>query len=223
VEEPEVGHTRGDPNGVTSTGIPVVPGDDYTPAPGINCYVTYNAPAGTTAANGDLDGGPTVLTSPAIDLAGSSVEVSYAAFVYCNDAALPAEADFLVVQVSADGTTWVTADTVGTTSSAWQVRTFRMNDFIVPTATSRVRFSINDTPNNSVTEAAVDAVRMVATVCEQANPCPADLDGDSQVSASDLAMILGAWGQAGATDLDGDGTTGAPDLAAVLAAWGACP
>jgi hypothetical protein len=214
---------RGDPNGVTSTGIPVVPGDDYTPAPGINCYVTYNAPAGTTAANGDLDGGPTVLTSPAIDLAAASVEVSYAAFVYCNDAALPAEADFLVVQVSADGSTWVTADSVGTTSSAWQVRTFRMNDFIVPGTTSRIRFVINDTPNNSVTEAAVDAVRMVATVCEQSNPCPADLDGDAQVSASDLAAVLAAWGQAGSTDLDGDGTTGAPDLAAVLAAWGACP
>ena len=100
---------------------------------------------------------------------------------------------------------------------------FRMNDFIVPTAASRMRFVLNDTPNNSVTEAAVDAVRMVATVCERSNPCPADLDGDAQVSASDLAAILAAWGQAGPTDLDGDGTTGAPDLAAVLAAWGACP
>jgi hypothetical protein len=214
---------RGDPNGVTSTGVPVVPGDDYTPAPGVNCFVTYNAPPGTTAANGDLDGGPTVLTSPAIDLLGSDVQVSFATFFYCNDAALPAEADFLVTQVSSDGTTWVTADTVGTTSSQWQVRSFRMNDFIVPSAATRMRFVVNDTPNNSVTEAAVDAIRMVATVCEQANPCPADLDGDDAVTASDLAAILAAWGQPGPTDLDGDGTTGAPDLAVVLAAWGGCP
>lgn len=51
--------------------------------------------------------------------------------------------------------------------------------------------------------------------------CPADLDGDGQVSASDLAVLLGAWGTPGA-DLDGDGTTTASDLAVLLGAWGSC-
>jgi len=214
---------RGNPNGVTSGGVPVVPEDDFTPAPGVNCFVTYNAPPGTAASAGDLDGGPTVLTSPAIDLAGLEAEVSFAAFFYCNDVNLPAEADFLLVQVSANGTSWVTADTIATTNSQWEVRSFRLNDFIQPSATTRIRFLTNDTPNNSITEAAVDSVRIVATVCEQAPACPADLNGDRAVNAADLAVILGGWGQPGPSDIDGDGTTNAADLAAALGAWGACP
>lgn len=47
----------------------------------------------------------------------------------------------------------------------------------------------------------------------------ADLDGDGDVGAADLAILLGAWGTPGA-DLDGDGTTGAADLAILLGAWG---
>ena len=60
------------------------------------------------------------------------------------------------------------------------------------------------------------------TVGAPAPACPADLNGDGNVSAADLAFLLGAWGTAGA-DLDGDGTTGAPDLSAMLNAWGPCP
>ncbi len=46
-----------------------------------------------------------------------------------------------------------------------------------------------------------------------------DFDGDGVVGASDLAMLLGAWGLGGATDLDGDGVTGASDLALLLSLW----
>lgn len=55
--------------------------------------------------------------------------------------------------------------------------------------------------------------------------CPADLDGDLEVGASDLTMLLGDWGAIGGStaDLDGDGVVGPSDLAALLAAWGACP
>jgi hypothetical protein len=53
--------------------------------------------------------------------------------------------------------------------------------------------------------------------------CPADIDGDGVVGASDLSTLLGAWGGAGAADIDGDGSVGASDLSALLGAWGACP
>jgi hypothetical protein len=46
-----------------------------------------------------------------------------------------------------------------------------------------------------------------------------DLDGSGAVDAADLAVLLGAWGQPGASDLDGNGTTDAADLAALLGAW----
>jgi hypothetical protein len=49
----------------------------------------------------------------------------------------------------------------------------------------------------------------------------ADLDCDGVVGASDLAVLLGAWGQPGDADLDGDGVVGASDLAELLGAWSA--
>ncbi|MFM7051595.1 MAG: M12 family metallo-peptidase [Planctomycetota bacterium] len=53
-------------------------------------------------------------------------------------------------------------------------------------------------------------------------PCPADLDNDRIVSASDIAILLNSWGGTGG-DLDGNGTTNGADLTILLNAWGACP
>ncbi|MEE8155394.1 MAG: hypothetical protein V3T53_10625 [Phycisphaerales bacterium] len=56
-------------------------------------------------------------------------------------------------------------------------------------------------------------------------PNPADLDGDGNVGASDLLMLLAAWGTdpGGPPDFDGDGNVGAEDLLVLLANWGPCP
>ncbi len=55
--------------------------------------------------------------------------------------------------------------------------------------------------------------------------CPADLDGDDDVGASDLAMLLGNWGPnvGHPADLTRDGSVGAEDLAILLGSWGPCP
>jgi hypothetical protein len=53
-------------------------------------------------------------------------------------------------------------------------------------------------------------------------PCVGDLDGDNNVGAADLAILLGQWGGAGSGDLDGSGSVGAADLALLLGAWGSC-
>ncbi len=55
--------------------------------------------------------------------------------------------------------------------------------------------------------------------------CPQDLDGDGQVEAFDLAIVLGAWVpcEGCAMDFDDDGQVNAFDLAQVLGAWGSCP
>jgi hypothetical protein len=69
----------------------------------------------------------------------------------------------------------------------------------------------------------VCANRAIDTCASCAPKCPADIDGDGTVGASDLASLLNAWGTANAVaDLDGDGVVGASDLAALLNAWGAC-
>lgn len=47
-----------------------------------------------------------------------------------------------------------------------------------------------------------------------------DINGDGAVNASDLALLLGAWGTANpASDLDHNGLVGGPDLAILLGAW----
>jgi hypothetical protein len=55
--------------------------------------------------------------------------------------------------------------------------------------------------------------------------CPADLDGDGDVGAFDLANLLGNWGPnvGHPADLTGDGSVGAEDLAILLGSWGPCP
>lgn len=54
--------------------------------------------------------------------------------------------------------------------------------------------------------------------------CEADLSGDGQVNANDLALMLGAWGPgSGPADLSGDNQVNSTDLALLLGAWGACP
>ena len=53
-----------------------------------------------------------------------------------------------------------------------------------------------------------------------------DVDGDGAVGGTDLAAVLGAWGQTSSTagylaaDLNGDSTVDASDLSIVLAQWG---
>jgi len=66
----------------------------------------------------------------------------------------------------------------------------------------------------------------IASTCEQCGTkptCPADFDGNSVVDASDLAVILGAWGTVNpAIDLNGSGVIDGGDLAVLLGAWGPC-
>ena len=53
-------------------------------------------------------------------------------------------------------------------------------------------------------------------------PCPADLNDDRIVDASDLATLLVSWGGPGG-DLDGNTVTDAADITVLLVSWGACP
>ena len=62
------------------------------------------------------------------------------------------------------------------------------------------------------------AIRAVANLV----PCPADISGDGQVNANDLASVLAGWGGP-AGDLDGNGVTDGLDLSTILGGWGPCP
>ena len=104
----------------------------------------------------DLDGGPTVLTSPALDLSAGNAELTYAYWFYNDDN----DADFLKLEIAtnAAGTNWVTARTYTGLLGGWNTAVVDIGSIVAPTATTRMRFSVSDNPNNSVTEAAIDDV-----------------------------------------------------------------
>ncbi|MCC7013944.1 MAG: hypothetical protein IT454_15415 [Planctomycetes bacterium] len=147
---------RGDPIGTTQNAVQAQPEVDNPAGTGVNCYFTDQGTAGSTnVGEADLDGGPTVLTSPAIDLSSGIGEISYAYWLYNDDGD-----DSLTVQVAtnAAGTNWVTARTYTGLAGGWATDTVDVSAFLTPTATTRIRFSVSDNPNNSVTEAAIDDV-----------------------------------------------------------------
>ncbi|MDI9404516.1 MAG: hypothetical protein QM516_11650 [Limnohabitans sp.] len=50
---------------------------------------------------------------------------------------------------------------------------------------------------------------------------PADLNNDGTVDATDLAILLGNWGEPGVSDINGNGFTDGQDLSFLLNAWSA--
>jgi hypothetical protein len=151
------------------------------------CYVTDNR-AGAL----DVDYGPTNLDSPLFDFSTASDPViCYARWIYCDDFMPPAQ-DFLDVQLSYDGgTTWVTAEHVSG-AGGWERRELRVRDYVSLTAQVQLRFSVGDNPNNSITEAAIDAVRVYDLWCPAGLPCDTNCDGAVNVFDIDpfvLAMV----------------------------------
>ena len=76
------------------------------------------------------------------------------------------------------------------------------------------------------------AVPGVTFVCEApyvCGDCPIDMDGDGDIGASDLAVLLGSWGPyapgdgAECLDVNDNGVIDAADLATLLGNWGPCP
>jgi hypothetical protein len=65
----------------------------------------------------------------------------------------------------------------------------------------------------------------VPDVCE-VDPCPGDVTNGGSVDATDLSVILAAWGTNGQGEFDADadnsGLVDGGDLALVLSGWGPC-
>jgi len=171
---------RGFPAGDGTRGDPVT---DYDGSG--QCYLTGNAPG-----NSDVDGGPTRLISPTLDLGGASdAGLRYAWWFVCDDDLPPAQ-DFLDVEVSNDdGASWMLIESIVGTEG-WVEKTVYINDIIDPeplTAQMKIRFSVMDNPNNSKTEAGIDAVEVFDLACVVA--ATGDFDGDGDVDLDDFARF----------------------------------
>ncbi|NNF43801.1 MAG: hypothetical protein HKO59_14725 [Phycisphaerales bacterium] len=204
-------------DGAWEIGVPAGDGDRGDPVADFDgsgaCALT-----GNQAGNSDVDGGPTRLVSAAIDVSGlPDPQLGYARW-FTND---DQDEDRLTVELSDDdGASWTEVESVGG-GTGWTQVTFAVADFVTPTSTVRVRFSATDNPNNSVTEAAIDAVRFFAAECDEV---PGDVDGDGDADFSDLLILISSWGKcppdvACPADLNGDGTVDFIDLLEVLSSW----
>ncbi|MSR18410.1 MAG: hypothetical protein EXS00_04450 [Phycisphaerales bacterium] len=195
------------------------PGDDHTAA-GTNCWITGQHVSGGAGSN-DIDGGITTLTSPTYNMAGQSgADLSFWLW-YSNNTGGGAAADVLPIEISNNGgTTWVALETIPTDGStnAWVKKTYRVSNFVAPTASVRFRVRAQDFGSGSLVEAAIDDVEITGLQCS-APSIPGDLDGDGLVNGTDMAILLGAFGSSAGGDINGDGVTDGVDLAIQVANW----
>lgn len=199
-------------DGEWERGIPAGPGDRGDPTSDYDgsgqAYLTANRPG-----NSDVDGGPTRLTSPPIDLQDVDAVISYARWFYNDDGD-----DRLTVEVSNDdGSTWALVESVGA-FSGWAPADFRVSEHTEPSSTIRVRFSASDNPNDSVTEAALDAFRVTQIDCDGIGDFalvvpPLSGGAAANVTISGAAPSSRAWL---AYSLTGPGSTFVPPLDVTL-------
>ncbi|MCH7721163.1 MAG: hypothetical protein IH988_09285 [Planctomycetes bacterium] len=184
------------------------------------CFVTGNG------FDEDVDEGPVALVSPTIDLSAATDWVLRYARWFTNDDG----DDFLTVEISNDdGGSWVEVETVGG-EFGWVDTRFDVADFVTPTDTVVLRFITCDCPNDSVTEAAIDAVRFQLWLCEEQPACQGDANGDGTVDPLDAGFVLARFGcpvgtgdpDCDAADQNGDGSVDPLDSGFVLARFGEC-
>ena len=197
---------QAEPNATIFNGSPAAPGEDATPE-GTMAFVTENGPPGGNAASDDVDGGPTYLTSPPIDLAAADGLVTYARWAFSEVGVI----DPLNIEVSNDdGASWVPVESVSDSGGTWQTASFQVGTFVPPTSQVRVRFGIADLLSDSVTEAGIDDFVVTRFSCGTA--CPWDLDGDGEVGIEDFLLLLAGWGD----------PYGIADFLDLLGSWGPC-
>jgi hypothetical protein len=102
--------------------------------------------------------------------------------------------DRLDVEISDDdGASWVLIESVAN-NPAWVEQTFRVVDYVALTSQVKVRFSTADNPNNSITEAAVDAFSIGEFSCGQVEcETRADMTGDGAVDGDDVAGFVACF------------------------------
>ncbi len=135
-----------------TSGDQVAPEEDNPAGTGTYCYVTENGPPGGSYSDYDIDGGPTVLTSPLIDLSGGDALISAYNWYYSS-----AGNDSYEIDVSNDdGVTWTNVYSDSGSLAGWTSLSFNVGDYVTPTAQVRVRYSAQDQPNNDIVEAGLD-------------------------------------------------------------------
>jgi len=147
---------------ITGSGQQAAPGEDSEDN-GVQAMVTRNSPAGGDAELFDLDGGPTDLISPSIDLTGLSAWISYDRWAFSEGGTQ----DWMEIAISDNGVDWQTVEIAGADQNQWTRTKFRVEDYVPADSTINMRFRIADFPNDSITEGGVDGFLVESFTCTQ--------------------------------------------------------
>jgi subtilisin-like proprotein convertase family protein len=133
--------------------------------------------------------------------------------------------DHASVQVSHDGTTWVTVweNTSEITDASWTLQSIDIGDVADGSETVHLRWTMGPTDGSwrysgwNLDDVEIWGVTGAA--------CPADIDVSGDVGFDDLLAVLSNWGPCVGcpADIDGDDDVGFGDLLEVLSNWGPCP
>ncbi|MBN1211633.1 MAG: hypothetical protein JXA92_03570 [candidate division Zixibacteria bacterium] len=121
------------------------------------CFVTGLTPGI------DVDSGVAVLISPTFNLDGLEARITYARWFTGEFDGLPG--DFMRVYISNDdGGSWYPVEELGPgdyrSYGGWYEFSFYPDDIVVPSEFMKLRFEVSDLGENSLVEAALDAVRV---------------------------------------------------------------
>lgn len=183
------------------------PGDDTTPAPGVNAWITAQ---NSSDGDGDVDGGIVAARSPRIDL--SSTGGAYLTMNYFHgqrDGGDDPDGDFFRISISSDdGDSWLDLVSIGdqATSATWRTLAVDLAGVIDLTDRVRLRILVADGPvDGDLIEGGVDDVRiLVHGSINQAPGAPspvAPADGAANVSSRPELSVSEA------IDADGDPLT----------------
>jgi hypothetical protein len=132
------------------------PGQDHSPV-GTNCFVTGRL-AGTSVGTYDLDGGPTRLISPSVDLSGGDGVIQFYLYFYHTDYGTQQP---LQIHISNnDGAQWWFVKNV-THAPSWTLHSITVSDYVTPSAQVKIRISVQDNPNDDIVEALLDDFSVV--------------------------------------------------------------
>jgi len=146
-----------DPNGTWEAGQPVQPEDDHTVNPGAVCFVTGNAPSGSSQGTNDVDGGVTTLLSPVFDLSDREhVWVTYHRWYVNNTGNSPGQDQWVVEVTSNGGFSWEIIEETSISEAAWVAVELNLEDILPLTPQVQFRFKASDENDGSIVEAAVD-------------------------------------------------------------------
>ncbi|MFQ5501234.1 MAG: FG-GAP repeat domain-containing protein [Phycisphaerae bacterium] len=237
---------QAEPIGTIFNGSLAAPGEDAEASQAkVRAFVTQNCPdppatcGGHTAGSADVDGGGTDLISPTLILTGTDADISYFRWFFTSS---PTPGiDTLTVWVTGNGNcpnpNWVLVETVNGTSdgtnTAWEGASFRVSDFVTPTANVKVRFRAEDAGPGSVVEAGVDLFSVNQFLCSAIpDPCavPGDMNANSIGDGADVQAfidcLIGGGPSCGCADMNGSGSTEIGDVSLFVEALllgGPCP